>query len=229
MYDDGSLQIAIKVEIRGSQGRITLSFRNKSAGAISGLQATLVDPGALLRTQADAVTPTISAGATAQIVVMVECMKPGSETLSLSVKYSEASGSQHDNAVELPLVMCSFNEALQLSAEQFEAKWQMLVGGGREMSETIVPTKTLQLAQISHAFEKAMKLGNIPATAQGMVIGAASLKTGTLTERNEKISIGCLVRLQLDQMSGVATVAVRTLHPAATAATMETIKSILFK
>jgi len=112
--------------------------------------------------------------------------------------------------------------------DEFQKKWDMLVGGGRDAVETVVPTTPVNMGQVTNAFSQAVKLGLVAGAQTGnTAVGAASLKTGTLTANNEKISIGCLVRLQLDATSGVVTVGVRTLHAAATDCFLKTIKQLL--
>jgi hypothetical protein len=228
LYDDGVMQVAIKVEIRGSQGRVTLSYRNKGNGSIRLLKATLTDSSDMLRIQAGSVSSDLAAGAAVQQVIMMECMKPAHPGPTITFSYTDGAGNTRDNTVPLPVLMPSFNEPLTLAQDEFQKKWDMLVGGGRDVAETVVPTTTVNVNQVTAAFSQALKMGLVSgAQSNSMVVGAASLKTGTLTAANEKISIGCLVRLQMDKLSGCVTVGVRTLHPAATTSTLATIKALL--
>ena len=71
------------------------------------------------------------------------------------------------------------------------------------------------------------KVTGVPGESEFVVHGAASLRTGALTPTGEKISIGCLVKIEMNVQSNAIRVTVRTLHPAATHAVMMTVKALL--
>jgi hypothetical protein len=60
-----------------------------------------------------------------------------------------------------------------------------------------------------------------------VIHGVASLRTGTLAPSGEKISIGCLAKVEMNVQTNAMRVTVRTLHPAATAALMAAARAIL--
>ena len=75
-----------------------------------------------------------------------------------------------------------------------------------------------------------MKFGlvtGIPGESEFVIHGAASLRTGTLTPTGEKISIGCLAKVEMNVQTNALRVTIRTLHPAATHAMMASAKSLL--
>ena len=53
------------------------------------------------------------------------------------------------------------------------------------------------------------------------------MRTGTTTPTGEKISIGCLLKLEMNVQSHAIRATLRTLHPAATAAIMATVRALL--
>ncbi len=67
----------------------------------------------------------------------------------------------------------------------------------------------------------------MPGESEFVIHGAASLRTGTLTAAGDKISIGCLAKVEMNVQTNAIRVTVRTLHPAATAAIMATAKALL--
>lgn len=135
MYDDGVLQIASKVEIRGSQGRVTLFYRNYSEADVSAVTTSLVDPTSFLRYDLGAVDASIPASAKTQQVIMVECINsvyPGpSMHLSYTVQAGGALGKREIDFV-LPIALASFNEPLALSAQDFLVRWNALALPGQE-------------------------------------------------------------------------------------------------
>ena len=61
-----------------------------------------------------------------------------------------------------------------------------------------------------------------------IVRGAASLRTGSLNAiTNEKITIGCLVKIEVNEGAGALRVTIRTVNAAATTAVMQTAKALL--
>ena len=144
------------MEIRGSQGRVTLYYRNHSPSASSplpslaaGLEVALVDPAGLLRCQlAPLSTRSLASGQQMEQVLLMECMKPAHPPPSLRLQYnvspsapssSSSSQGQWDVGVALPVCVASFNEPLPLSAQDFESRWGMLVGAGQECQEVFSP------------------------------------------------------------------------------------------
>jgi hypothetical protein len=90
LYDDGSLQVAVQVELRGSQGRVTFYLRNLSPGTLSEMKVNIVDPASLLRMQAGDLPSSLGGLAQAQLQVMVECMKPASPGPTVAISYVDS-------------------------------------------------------------------------------------------------------------------------------------------
>ena len=67
----------------------------------------------------------------------MECMKPAAPGPSLSVCYKDSLLGKHDNKVNVPLILTSFNEPLAQSAENFMQKWQQLNGAAQESMEVV--------------------------------------------------------------------------------------------
>jgi hypothetical protein len=76
---------------------------------------------------------------------------------------------------------------------------------------------------------KALKFGEVkgvPGESEYIIHGAASLRTGTTTATGEKISIGCLAKVEMNIQTNAIRVTLRTLHPAATSSIMSSSKII---
>jgi hypothetical protein len=70
-------------------------------------------------------------------------------------------------------------------------------------------------------------VANVPGASDFILYGAASLRTGALAPSGDKINVGCLAKIEINVQHSAVRVTVRTLHAAATAAIMQTVKNLL--
>lgn len=241
LFDDGVIQIATKLEIRGSQARFTLFVRNKSASSVDELSVSLQDPSGLLRFEAGTMPSHLDASTgQAQQIIMMECMKPAAPGPTFTVGYTDAVQGTRKmtvaQALPLPIFVTSFNEPLALSAPDFSARWAQLTAPGLEAVEVVSlpPSSVLSPAVIGGALTSILKFGTVSGMPDGsdlVLYGSAVLRTGALAANKagamEKISVGCMIKLELNTQANAIRVTVRTLHPAATAAILLTAKTLL--
>lgn len=143
-YDDGTLQVATKIEIRGSQGRLTLFYRNKSnTASVNNLTITVNDPASLLRMDVGPLQSTLAPGSQIDQRVMVECMAAVAPGPSLTITYADSVSGQRNNTLPLPLAVTSFNEPASLSSADFSNRWNMLTSLGQEGQERFTPQRPL--------------------------------------------------------------------------------------
>jgi Adaptin C-terminal domain len=140
LYDDGNLQIASKIEVRGSQGRITIYYRSM-ASEISEFNVSVKDSAGLVRCQLSPLSvSSLSAGGQTEQQLLVECMQPASPGPQLCITYLSAHG-RRTVSVDLPLMVTTFNEPLALSGADFSARWDLLVSPGQEAQEVLSPPR----------------------------------------------------------------------------------------
>ena len=150
LYDDGSMQIASKVEVRGSQGRITFYYRNQSNGDITDFNVEIRDIAGLIRCQLSPLTSTtLSAGGQTEQQLLVECMQPSSPGPSLILSFRSPLG-ERKAVLDLPLVVTTFNEPLALSGSDFAARWEQLVAPGQEVQEVLTPSRPIVPVDVLH-------------------------------------------------------------------------------
>ena len=229
-YDDGSMQIAIKVEVRGSQARVLFMFRNQSPTEVKDFEVLVKDEAGLLRHQLSTVPSSVAALAQGQFQMMVECMKPVYPGPVLTLTYIDGLMGKRSNTLNLPILITSFNEPLIVQGADFMARWQQLTSAGQEMQQVFRPSRPVTPAAIQKFMTAALQFGHImdlPDSSDTVVYGASSLRTGATTQQGEKISIGCLVKLEIHLQSNSVRVTVRTLHPAATHAIVEVARALL--
>jgi hypothetical protein len=224
------VQIASKTEVRGSQGRLTLFFRNKSPNhSVESLAVSFSDTDGFLRSQFGPLPSSLAPGEQVEQQVMVECMKPSDAKPSLSISYQESQGggggaAKRNNDLLLPLHMTLFNDPLPLGAEDFGKRWQMLGGPGQEAAGCVIKQTPLSADQAAQVFEKVLKFSRVPGAPPNCLWGAASLRTGaTNPGSGDKITLGCLLKVE-NATGATVNVTCRTVHAAATAALASSVK-----
>lgn len=60
-----------------------------------------------------------------------------------------------------------------------------------------------------------------------VIYGAASLRTGALNAASEKISVGNLIKLEMNIQANAVRVTIRAVHPSASISLLQVIKSLL--
>jgi hypothetical protein len=150
IYDDGTLQVASKIETRGSQCRFTFMFINNGPSTISELDVSVVDSVGLMRFELGALPSTQleSLGRITQMM-MLECVKPASRGPQVTFNYVDRTkGESRSSTIDLPLIVTSFNEPLTLTPEDFGVRWQQLVSPGQEAQEVLKPAYPVVPAQV---------------------------------------------------------------------------------
>lgn len=67
----------------------------------------------------------------------------------------------------------------------------------------------------------------MPDESEFIVYGASLVRTGALGPNGEKISLGSLVKLEMNVQANAIRITVRTVHPSSTSAIIQTTKAIL--
>lgn len=230
IYDDGSLQIAAKLEIRLSQGRLTLSYRNISSSTLSNFSLKLGGDSGLVRFEAGSVNATVPPGEQGHLQVMMECMKPAYPGPNLLIEYQDPAKGSRQETISLPVLLTTFNEPITLAAQDFSQRWGMLTGPGQEAQEVIQASTKLTPDQIKQALTSGLKffyVAGLPDSSDTVLYGAASLRTGATNPNGEKISVGCLIKIELNLNANALRVTTRTVAASATTALLASAKSLL--
>lgn len=230
LYDDGTLLVSSKIEIRGSQCRFSLNYSNNSPANMSDFTVTVNDPSGLIRFETTPPQTSLSGLAKSSQTIMLECIKPASPGTSITFTYVDSLAGKRSNTVNLPILVIVFNEPLSLGGEDFMNRWKMLVSPGQEVQEILKPVQMIIPSQIHNALVSVLKFGrvlDIADCSEFVIYGASSLRTGALTPTGEKINVGCLVKIEMNVQSNAMRVTLRTIHPAASVSILQTIKSLL--
>jgi len=225
LFDNKLLQVGVKHEYRGSQGKVSVFFGNLSSAPLTNLRCQ-VDQSEHLRMQAQG-TPglmgpdgcTVAVRTQAKLQLMVEVTAPFDDAPALRVTF-ETDGVQHDYPLRLPIVATCFMEAVTLEPGAFMQRWQSLDGQDRECQEVIKapansPINEDSMERIANMVTSGLRFGR----CQGVdptpwtVSGAATFRTGAKDTSGNNINVGCLLRVEANPQAGAYRVTTRTLHP----------------
>jgi AP-2 complex subunit alpha len=146
LFENDVLQIGVKHEYRGSQGRVGLFFGNKTADTLSGFKVQIDANAAVFRMQCEEVPVQLAGKQQAKMQVMVEAMAPFVAPPPLQIRFSR-NGTNVCYALTLPCYAPLFVEPAKLSGEDFMKRWGALEGQEREHQEVVTPTQKIDMAQ----------------------------------------------------------------------------------
>lgn len=152
LFDDGHLQIATKIELRGSQCRITFLYTNQCPVVLEDLKVSVIDSSGLIRFELAPLTVTsLKVSERITQIMMCECVKPSFPGPQLSFSYNDSLQGLRSATIDLPLIVSSFNEPIPLSSVDFMSRWQQLVSSGQEAQEVLKPAIPIVPSNISDA------------------------------------------------------------------------------
>lgn len=237
LFEDGSVQVGVKHEYKGSQARVGLFYGNKSGGELVGFAAALA-PAPFLRVQVAQDAPSsVGPGQQARQQLLVEAMRPFdyAEAPTLTVRFT-LQGRAHEYGLPVPIVPTGFCEPVTLAAGDFMARWRSLEGQNRERQEII---STPALAGFSFepaavaAFKQRLLEGLHLAQAPGVdatdasVSAACSFRTGATGPDGNKLSVGALLRVEFNAQARAVRVTSRAVHGAIAGALVNTVKALV--
>jgi AP-2 complex subunit alpha len=221
------LQIGAKHEYRGSQGRINLFFGNKTADTLSSFSVQLAT-GNFFRVQAEELPPQLAGKQQAKQQIMIEAMAPFTEPPAMTVSFSR-NGTSYSYRVALPCQVTSFMEPVAVNEEAFLQRWNALEGQDREQQEVVPATSKLDLTQAREWLGTNLKFAmvdGLDSQASGSLSGAATYRTGAVGPNGDKLSVGCLVRLEASDGNAYR-IRVRAVHRDVSVATKNSLKMLL--
>ncbi|KDO23714.1 hypothetical protein SPRG_10492 [Saprolegnia parasitica CBS 223.65] len=226
LYESDLIQIGVKQEFRGSQGRLSLFYGNKSACPLTNVSAS-VKPVPFLRVQAEELAREVGPKQQLKQQIMLECMQPFVSPAELSVAFT-LNGSSVAFDVKLPCVATSFLEPVKLSGDDFQKRWVALEGQGREQQDVFVAANKMDVQANVKLLTEVMKFGLVEGgDPSGGLALAATFRTGTTAPTGDKISVGCLAKLESNPQANSYRLTVRAVHPDVSIALKNNIKGVL--
>lgn len=224
LFENQLLQVGVKHEYVGSQGRISVFFGNLSSAPLNHFKA-VVDDSDHLRIQKQGTQGLLEDGCVvavrtqAKLLLLVEVMAPFDDAPAMRITF-ESQGMHHEYPLRLPIVATCFMEPVTLAPEAFMQRWKSLEGQDRECQEVLkAPPDTAidakYMDKIALIITDGLKFGRCQGcdVTPWTVSGAATFRTGAKDNQGNTINVGCLVRVEANSQAGMFRVTTRTLHP----------------
>lgn len=221
LYEDAYLQLGLKTQYRGAQGRLALYFGNKHSAPMVNVRC-VIPPTPALQVQAGSPPTTMNAKEQQMVQVAVSCKEPFTTIPALHVSYTLQDTQQRvDLTLQLPVVLCKFCTPLPtLSGEDFFGRWRALPGPPQKVQEVI------QLSGALVGGGKAAVEAAVASTNFGVISGLDPNPANIVAAANLQLelaaptgAVACMLRVEANPSApGQVCVTVATPSPAASAA-----------
>ncbi|TMW61221.1 hypothetical protein Poli38472_013684 [Pythium oligandrum] len=229
LFENDIIQIGVKHEYRGSQGRIGLFIGNKTNDTLSNFRLQIEpNPAAAFRLQAEDVPNQVAGKQQVKQQIMIESMAPFVAAPALKVSFSRG-GANYLYPLALPCQAVVFMEPVKLSGEDFMKRWNALEGQEREQQEVVTSTQKMDMTQNKKWLTENIKMAQADGidTAGNSITIAGTFRTGATAPTGDKISVGCLVRVEGNTTTNAYRITVRAVHKDVSIAVKNGLKAIL--
>jgi len=214
LFENEVLKMEVKHEYKGSSGRMAVYYTNKSVGDFMQF-SSIIPEVPFLKVQHQAPTNVIPVGGQVQHRILMECIQPFESAPGITVSFFAGNGVQHEYLLRLPVVVSCFFEPVVLNGPDFMARWKNL--DGREQKETIMSTdpQGFKIDWFRTYVVQILKMGiAVGIDSINSVTAATTFKTATLDQAGSPISVGCLLRIEINPNDPrMCQVTVRAVHP----------------
>lgn len=230
LFENSLLQVGVKHEYQGSQGRITVFFGNLGSNLLKHFRVT-VDDCDHLRMQKQGTEGllddeegggcSVAVRTQAKLLLLVDVMAPFDDAPAMRVKFETTEGARHEYPLRLPIVATCVMEPVTLEAGAFMQRWKSLEGQERECQEIVKAPQNAPeidedyMERIATIVTEGLKFGRCGGCdpTPWTVSGAATFRTGSKDKNGNNINVGCLVRVEANPQARAFRVTTRTLHP----------------
>jgi len=234
LFENALLQVGVKHEYVGSQGRISVFFGNLSPAPLCRFRVR-IDECDHLRMQKQGTEGlfdddgdngegggcVVAVRTQAKLLLLVEVTAPFDDAPAMRVLFETEDGFRHEYPLRLPIVATCFMEPVTLEPGAFMQRWKSLEGQDRECQEVVKappnapPIDEEYMRRIALIITDGLKFGRCQGCdpTPWTVSGAATFRTGAKDLNGNNINVGCLVRVEANPQVGAFRVTTRTLHP----------------
>ena len=207
------VQVGVKQEYSGSQGRISIFFGNVSKSALENFQVK-IDDYDHLRMQKQGTPGLMEEGCTvairtqAKLLLLIEVMAPFDDPPAMTISFTADGEIQHEYPLRLPIVATRFMEPVTLEVSAFMQRWKSLEGQDRECQEivkaNVTPIDEDYMHEISEMITGGLKFGWCRGCdpTPWTVSGAATFRTSAKDMKGNNINVGCLLRVEANPQAG---------------------------
>jgi AP-2 complex subunit alpha len=219
LFENALLQVGVKHDYSGSQGRISVFFGNLSKSPLHHFRA-VIDEVDHLKIQKQGTQGlldeeedggcTVAVRTQAKLLLLVEVTAPFDDAPAMRVVFETDDGEQHEYPLRLPVVATCFMEPVTLEPAAFMQRWKSLEGQERECQEVVKapanapPIDEEYMKRISHIITSGLKFGRCQGCdpTPWTVSGAATFRTSAKDLNGNNINVGCLVRVEANPQAG---------------------------
>lgn len=230
LFENSLLQVGVKHEYVGAQGRISIFFGNLSKSPLTKFRAIVEESDHMkmqkqgtqgLLDESDDGGCTVDFRTQAKLLLLVEVAAPFDDAPAMRIVFETEEGETHEYPLRLPIVATCFMEPVTLEPEAFMQRWKSLEGQDRECQEVVkAPPNAPKIDEeymkrICHIITNGLKFGLCPGCdpTPWTISGAATFRTAAKDANGNNINVGCLVRVEANPQASAFRVTTRTLHP----------------
>ncbi len=219
LFENSLLQVGVKHEYVGAQGRISVFFGNLSKAPLLHFRA-IIDDYDHLKVQKQGTQGlfddsedggcTVAVRTQAKLLLLVEVTAPFDDAPAMRVMFETEEGELHEYPLRLPIVATCFMEPVTLEPGAFMQRWRSLEGQDRECQEVVKAPPNAPaideeyMKRISHIITDGLKFGWCKGCdpTPWTVSGAATFRTASKDVNGNNINVGCLVRVEANPQAG---------------------------
>ncbi|KAF5447590.1 hypothetical protein F2P56_033131 [Juglans regia] len=191
LYEDPYIQIGIKAEWRGHQGRVVLFLGNKNTSPLVSVHAIILPP-SHLKIELSLVPDTIPPRAQVQCPLEVVNLRPSRDVAVLDFSYKF--GNNMVNAkLRLPAVLNKFLHPISVSADEFFPQWRSLSGPPLKLQEVVRGVRPMPLLDMANLFNSFRLM-----VSPGLDPNPNNLVASTTYYSESTMAMLCLVRIETD-------------------------------
>jgi len=230
LFENALVQVGVKHEYAGAQGRIQVFFGNLGTSPLEHFRIHVdeYDHFRMQKQGTDGLLDkdddggcTVAVRTQAKLLILAEVMAPFDDAPAMRVSFETSEGVKHDYPLRLPLVATCFMEPVTLEPEAFMARWKSLTGKDRECQEVVKAPPSAPafdedyMNRIALIVTDGLKFGRCEGCdpTSWTVSGAATFRTAAKDDNGNNINVGCLIRVEANPKAGAFRVTTRTLHP----------------
>ncbi|EED89287.1 alpha subunit of tetrameric clathrin adaptor complex AP1, partial [Thalassiosira pseudonana CCMP1335] len=208
LFENSLLQVGVKHEYVGAQGRISVFFGNLHSTSLHNFKVKVDQPDHL-RMQMQGTQDLLDDGEYDSLMILVEVTAPFDDAPSMRISFDTEEGEHHDYPLRLPLVATCFMEPVNLDPGAFMQRWKSLEGEERECQEVmkLPPTSSGIDEEYMDRVSKIIVDGVDP--TPWTVSGAATFRTGATDMNGNNINVGCLIRVEANPKANAFRVTTR--------------------
>ncbi|XP_071707701.1 AP-2 complex subunit alpha-1-like [Rutidosis leptorrhynchoides] len=191
LYEDPYVQIGIKADWRGHQGRLVLFLGNKTTSSLDSVQAIILSP-SHLKLEISLVPEIVPPRAQVQCPLEVLNIRPSRDVAVLDFRYKFGT-SLVENKLRLPAVLNKFFQPIPISAEEFFPQWRSLAAPPLKLQEVVKGVRPMSLGEMANLLNSWRLI-----VCPGLDPNASNLVATTTFYSETTQAMLCLVRIETD-------------------------------